>query len=67
MYELKIKKYRKLKKITQKQLASRIGISQNFLSELENNKYDIKLSLLFKISEALEVCPKDLLNCNYKK
>lgn len=67
MYVLKIKKYRKLKKITQKQLASKIGISQNFLSEIENQKYDIGLNLLFKIGDALEECPLNLLECNCKR
>lgn len=67
MYKLKIKKYRKLKNITQKKLAFRIGISQNFLSEIENEKYDIKLSLLFKIGGALEECPKDLITCQHCK
>lgn len=63
MYKLKIRKFRRLKKITQKNLASKIGISQNFLSEIENGKYDMKLSLLYKIGEGLGVCPKDLLEC----
>lgn len=65
MYKLKIRKYRKLKKLTQKELAIRIGISQNYLSEVENGKYDIRVSLLFKVGHALERCPKDLIECEY--
>lgn len=60
MYKLKIKKYRKLKRITQKELARKINISQNFLSEIENHKYDIKLSMLCKIAKELNVSPKNL-------
>lgn len=66
MYILKIKKYRKLKRFTQKQLASKVGISQNFLSEIENQKYDIGLNLLCKIGEALEECSRNLFECNQK-
>lgn len=54
-YRLKIKDYRILKRYSQKELASKIGISQNYLSDLENEKYDIKLSLLYKISKVLNV------------
>jgi DNA-binding Xre family transcriptional regulator len=38
-------------------------MSQNFLSEVERNKKDITLSMLDKISKALDVCPKDLFDC----
>lgn len=61
IYILKIKKLRKEKVLSQKELALRIEISQNYLSEIENHKYDIKLSLLCKISEALEVSPFELV------
>jgi transcriptional regulator with XRE-family HTH domain len=67
MYILKIKEFRKLKNVTQKQLAFKIGVSQNFLSEIEHQKYDIKLSLLFRIAGALEECPKDLIGCGCTK
>lgn len=61
MYELKIKEKRKLKGLTQKQLAFKIERSQNFLSELENGRYEISVSLLCKIGEALDLCPHSLL------
>lgn len=60
MYKLKIKECRKAKRISQKELSKKIGISQNFLSELENNKYPITLELLCKIAKALEMNSKDL-------
>lgn len=63
MYKLKIKKYRIRKKLTEKELAHKVGISQNYLSELENNKYDIKLSMLCKIAKALDVNAKALFQC----
>ncbi|WP_061293636.1 helix-turn-helix domain-containing protein [Clostridium botulinum] len=60
MYKLKIKKYRMRKKLTEKELAHKIGISQNYYSELENGKYDIKLSVLCKIAKELRVKPNVL-------
>lgn len=66
-YKLKIKKYRELKKLTQRELALKIEMSQSFLSEIECEKYDVKLSLLYRIAEGLNVCVKDLLVCNCKK
>lgn len=59
-YRLRIKKYREEVKMTQKELAQRVGISQNYLSELESNKYDIKLSLLCKIAKELDISSKKL-------
>ena len=58
---LKIKEFRTSKKMTQKQLAEKVGISQNYLSELENNKWDIGLELLIKISKVLKVAPSKLI------
>lgn len=65
MYKLKIKQYRIKNKLTQKELAHKINISQNYLSELENNKWDIKLSTLCEIADNLNVSPKSLFE--YKK
>lgn len=60
MYKLKIKEYRKLKEITQKELSEMVGISQSFLSEIESGKYKITLELLCRIAKALEVNSYDL-------
>lgn len=60
MYELKIKNVRRRKRISQKILAKKLNISQNYLSELENGKYDIKLSVLCEIAKILDVLPEDL-------
>jgi len=64
-YKLRIKEFRKVKNLTQTQLAKKVGISRNFLSEIENGKYDIRLSLLCTISEALDSSPRELIE--YKK
>jgi transcriptional regulator with XRE-family HTH domain len=60
-YKLRIKKYRRLRRLSQKELAAKIGISQNFLSEIENGRYDIKLTLLCEIADVLKVEPFDLV------
>lgn len=63
LYKLKIKDIRTKKGLTQKELALRVGISQNYLSEIENDKYGIDLTLLFKIGIVLEICPFLLAEC----
>ncbi|WP_195430837.1 helix-turn-helix transcriptional regulator [Clostridium sp. D46t1_190503_E9] len=54
-YKLKIKEIRIRKGLSQNELANRIGISANYLSELEHNKFDIRFGLLLKIAEELNV------------
>lgn len=52
-----LKKIREDKNLTQVQLAEKIGISQNYYSQIENGlrQESIKLELLQKLSEALDV------------
>ena len=64
-YKLRIKEFRKIRGLTQKQLAHKIGISRSFLCEIENGKYDIRLSLLLKISVVLDVNPWVLADFYY--
>lgn len=59
-YKLKIKEIRTQKGIYQKELADKIGISANYLSELEHNKFDIRFGLLLEIAKELKVDIKDL-------
>ncbi|WP_084647495.1 helix-turn-helix domain-containing protein [Clostridium estertheticum] len=64
-YRLRIREKRLVKRMTQMQLAAKVGISRNFLSEIERGKYDIHLSLLCKFSRALNSSPGNLIE--YKK
>ena len=50
----KIKKIRKSKEITQEELANLVGVSQAFISSVENNKKNISLDTL------KDVCKKGL-------
>ncbi|MDO9613764.1 MAG: helix-turn-helix transcriptional regulator [Bacteroidota bacterium] len=46
-----LKEARKEARITQKQLADRIGTKKSYISRLENGKADIQVSTLYKIFE----------------
>lgn len=57
----KIAYYRKLKDLTQLALADSIGISEDYLSRLENGKAPgVSLTLCMKLAEALGVTLEDL-------
>ena len=59
-YKLIIAATRKQQGIKQCVLAEKVGISQSYLSDIEQNKHDIKLSLLVRIAVALNVHPREL-------
>lgn len=46
-----IKEERRLAKMTQEQLAERIGAKKSFISRIENGQTDIQLSTLFRLLE----------------
>ena len=56
-----IKAFRKLRGLTQSELAERLGISQVHLGRLENNARSLDLELIDKLSKALNVKPYELL------
>ena len=60
---LKISYYRKLNKLTQAQLAERIGIASKYLSQIETSSViqPISLKTLFKIADELKVPPHKFL------
>ncbi len=47
--------------ITQVELAKRIGVSKQFLSDVEHNRKDVGISFAKKISEALEYSIEPLI------
>jgi transcriptional regulator with XRE-family HTH domain len=61
---LKIKKYRILRNISQKELANRTGLTQQYISELEkeNRTKSPTLHTIEIIAAALGVGPLDLLH-----
>lgn len=56
----KIKYYRKLKGITQKELGEKIGVKHNTVSSYENGVNEPEQDLLFKIADALDISINDL-------
>lgn len=60
---LKISYYRKLRSLTQEQLAEKLGCGVSFIGQIEapNIYKAISLDTLFKISAALEISPYKLL------
>ena len=66
MIELNISYYRKLKGITQLQLAEQINISRTHMSNIEapNMPTSISLDTLFDIADTLEVPVASLLDFN---
>lgn len=56
-----ISRLRKLKKLTQEDLAQLVGVSKNTIWNYENNKRKVDHDLLLKISNILEVDISDLL------
>ncbi len=44
-----IQEARKKQKLTQQQLADKVGITKNYISRIENNASDIRLSTLIRI------------------
>ena len=59
-----IKKKRKERKLTQQELADKIGISLNFMGKIEVAFSQPSLNTLISISKALDVTVSDL--CNFK-
>lgn len=57
----KVKKYRRLKHLTQAQLAEMADISTIHLSHIETGAVSMSLDSLLKICDALELTPNHLL------
>ena len=61
---LKIAYYRKLRGLTQEELAEKVGCTPAFIGHLEapNIKKALSLDTLFDIAEVLEIAPHKFLN-----
>jgi hypothetical protein len=58
----KLKKYRKRKNMSQQEFAQFLGISQNYLSEVENGVYTPSLKKLSQIAGKLNTTVQKLLS-----
>ena len=62
MIGYRIAYYRKIKNMTQEQLAERVGTTTSYIGTLESRMVKpISLRTLFKIAKALEIQPYQLL------
>lgn len=55
-----VRKYRKMKGLTQEQLASQAGITSEYVSRIENGKENPTVDVLFKISVVLGIEVRDM-------
>jgi transcriptional regulator with XRE-family HTH domain len=59
--ESRIKEIRKLRKMTQQELADKVGISQAHIARLEKNERGLDIDVLPLFAKALDVEPWELL------
>lgn len=57
----KITKYRKMKKLTQEELAEKLDVSKQAVSKWENGKYFPKMENIINICDELEIDYKELV------
>lgn len=60
--QIKLKECREIKNISQKKLAEKLCISQGYISEIEKGLKSPTVRMLYKIANALEICPHMLLS-----
>lgn len=63
-YILLIKEIRIKRSMTQEELAEKAKIKQSYISQLESNAKSPTLRVVFRIAEALNVCPHVLVQYN---
>ncbi|MGL4875141.1 MAG: helix-turn-helix domain-containing protein [Clostridium sp.] len=59
---MNLREIRVAKKLTQYELADLSGISQNYISELEQEKHEATETVILDLCKALEVDPNTLLD-----
>lgn len=57
----RIKMYRELRNLTQKDLGERLGVSQSFIHQLEANIRNISVGKLVALCNELDCTPNDIL------
>jgi transcriptional regulator with XRE-family HTH domain len=69
MFKVKIKNYRKLMRWTQKELADKSNLKQQYISDLEKEPRlkSPTLHSLENIAGAFKICPLELLECQCDK
>ena len=60
---INLRKYRENKKISQKKMSADLGISQGYISKIENGEESPTMRMVYKFSDYLNICPRDLVKC----
>lgn len=62
-----LKAIRKRMKLTQTEMAERIGISQSYLADIEHNRKNISLAVVLRIAKGLNISVNELINDDIKQ
>jgi transcriptional regulator with XRE-family HTH domain len=60
---LNIREFRKRRKITLEEMATRTGVTKGCLSQIENQRALPSMPLLYRLAEGLGILPSELLYC----
>lgn len=63
-YGIRLKQARKNKKLTQTELAERLGITQKSYQRMETGNHDLKMSTIYQLCKALEISADWLIGLN---
>lgn len=61
--QINLKYYREIKSISQKELAKNLGITQGYISKVENCIESPTVRMVYRFADALGICPLLLLPC----
>ena len=64
-FALNLKRLRKKKGLSVRELSSRCDVDYGKISKLENSKANLTLTTLIELAEGLEVHPKELLDIEF--
>lgn len=65
-FAAQLKKLRKKKGLSMRELSSRCDVDYGKISKLENNKANLTLTTLIELADGLEVHPKVLLDIDFE-
>lgn len=65
-FSAQLKKLRKKKGLSIRELSARCDVDYGKISKLENNKANLTLTTLIELAEGLEVHPKALLDIDFE-